>query len=82
MSYYVEIEIHVYDQGQQTTGVGPFRSQAKAEDTAEGIEHSLRGVKAKAALDEMYGEDGYSVTVLALRLRKPSEAVAEITGTT
>lgn len=80
MSYYVEIELHVYEHGPQTTGCGPYRSHAKAEAVAAKIETRLRRGAAKAALDAAYGEDGYSLTVLALRLRTSMEAIAEVMG--
>ena len=78
MSYYVEIEVHVYDQGPMTTGVGHYLSQDKARTTAANIDARLRRGTAKAALDEKFGEFGYSVSVVALRLRTPAEAIKEL----
>ena len=50
MSYYVEIEVHVYDQGPMTTGVGHYLSQDKARTAAANIDARLRRGTAKAAL--------------------------------
>jgi hypothetical protein len=79
MSYYVEIELDIYDHGPTTMGVGSYRSYEKANATAKNIDARLRRGKAKEDLDEIYGDDGYSLTVLALRLRTPSQAIAELT---
>lgn len=79
MSYYVEIELDIYEHGPTTTGVGHYLSLEKAQIAAENIETRLRRGTAKVALDEMYGEDGYALTVLAVRLRTPSEAINELT---
>lgn len=78
MSYYVEIELDVYDSGPVTTGVGHYLNLEKAQTAAANIELRLRRGSAKTALDERYGEQGYGLTVIALRLRTPSEAIDEL----
>jgi hypothetical protein len=79
MAFYVEITLSVYDDAEHTTGVGPFRDHAKAKQVADSLQERLTRGKAKAVLDERYGEGQYNVTVLPFRLRTPVQAYAELT---
>lgn len=78
MSYYVEVEIDVYDDDKYVDAVGPFTSRERAEKVAESIRRRLESRNSERLMTERYGYGGSDFAIMVRRFRTPGEAIKSI----
>lgn len=78
MSYYVEVEIIIYDDDKYVDAVGPFNSEDRAEKVAESIRRRLGSRNSVRIMTERYGYGGSNFTVMVRRFRTQGEAIKGI----